>query len=142
MKRATWMLTIVTMALMPLLATAQMGSAQKLTAKVPFEFTAGNQRIPAGECVVQAANPYGTAVSIRSSNPKISLYAMLLNGDTQKGEPVNALLFHKYGDTYFLSGIKLAGSQATYDLPQGKAEAELRAQNVRATDEVVLAAVR
>ena len=142
MKRATWILTIVTMALMPLLATAQMGSAQKLTAQVPFEFIAGNQRIPAGACVVQAANPFGTAVSIRSSNPKISLFSMLLNGDTQKGTPVNALLFHKYGDTYFLSGIKLAGSQSTYELPQGKAEAELRAQNVPATEEVVLAALK
>jgi hypothetical protein len=142
MKRATWMLTIVTMALMPLLATAQMGSAQKLTAQVPFEFTAGNQRIPAGACVVQAANAFGTAVNIRSSDPKISMYAMLLNGDTQKGTPVNALLFHKYGNTYFLSGIKLAGSQSTFELPQGKAEAELRAQNVHATEEIVLASLK
>jgi hypothetical protein len=142
MKRATWILTIVTMALVPLLATAQMGSAQKLTAQVPFEFIAGNQRIPAGECVVQSASPFGAAVNIRGSNPKISLYSMLLNGDTQKGTPVNALVFHKYGDTYFLSGIKLAGSQTTYDLPQGKAEAELRAQNVPASEEVVMAALR
>jgi hypothetical protein len=56
-----------------------------------------------------------------------------------KGSSGNALIFHKYGERYFLSGIRVAGSQIAYQLPEGKAEAELRAQNEVASQEIVLA---
>jgi hypothetical protein len=141
MKRATRILAIVTV-MMPMLAMAQLDAGQKLTANVPFEFIAGNQRIPAGECVVQGASKFGSAVAIRNWTAKVSMFSMISNGDKQQGAPVNALVFHKYGDSYFLSGIKLAGSQQMYKLPEGKAEAELQAQNVPVTEEVLLAQVK
>jgi hypothetical protein len=60
---------------------------------------------------------------------------------TEAKEPSknNAMVFHKYGDRYFLTAIKLAGSRTVYQLPQSKAEAELRAQNIPASEEALLA---
>ena len=42
----------------------------------------------------------------------------------------NALIFHKYGERYFLAGIRVADNPTAYQLPEGNAEAELRAQNM------------
>jgi hypothetical protein len=50
-----------------------------------------------------------------------------------------ALVFHKYGDRAFLTVIKLAGDRTIYEIPESRAEAELRAQNVTATEETLLA---
>jgi len=110
-----------------------------MQAKVPFQFRAGNTVVPAGQCAVQRAglNP-GTLV-IRNDGAKIALFATAQRVNAPKGSSGNALIFHKYGERYFLSGIRVAGSTIAYELPEGKYEAELRAQNVPASQEIVLA---
>jgi hypothetical protein len=52
------------------------------------------------------------------------------------------LVFKRYGDLYFLESIRVAGSNLTYTLPQNKAEAELRSQNVISSQTVLLADLR
>jgi hypothetical protein len=52
------------------------------------------------------------------------------------------MVFHKYGDRYFLTSIKLKGSTVVYRLRESKAEAELRAQNVPASQKILLARLR
>jgi hypothetical protein len=53
-----------------------------------------------------------------------------------------ALVFKHYGNRYFLSGIKLEGSNITYRLPESKVEAELRARSVSATEETLRASLK
>jgi hypothetical protein len=141
MKYAARMFAIV-VTMIPLLATAQMGTSRKLSAQVPFEFLAGNKLVPAGECIVQSAGTGGNTIQLSNWNAKISLFSVVSMGESQKGAGVDSLIFHRYGDRYFLSGMKLASTGATYRLPEGKAEAELRAQNVPATEEILLAALK
>jgi hypothetical protein len=52
------------------------------------------------------------------------------------------LVFERYGDRYFLSSIRVQGSDRIYRLPTSKAEAELRAQNVAATEQTLLASLK
>jgi hypothetical protein len=137
MKYATRMLAIV-VTLMPLLASAQL-SSNGMVAKVPFQFRAGNTVIPAGQCDVQRAGTDPRTLLIRNSSGKVALFTMARTVTATKGSSGSALIFHKYGERYFLSGIRVAGSPIAYQLPEGKAEAELRAENVAASQEVVLA---
>jgi len=137
MKYATRMLAIV-VTMMPLLASAQLGS-NGLVAKVPFQFRAGNTVVPAGQCIVQRAGTDPRTLLIRNSGAKVALFAMARMVSATKGSSGNALIFHKYGERYFLSGIRVSGSPTAYQLPEGKAEAELRAQNVPASQETLLA---
>ena len=53
-----------------------------------------------------------------------------------------ALVFHKYGDQYFLWGMKVKGSRTIYRLPESKAEAELLARNEPVTEEILLASLQ
>jgi hypothetical protein len=141
MKYATRLLTIAMLAF-PLFATAQMGPTSKLDTQVPFHFLVGNRFIPAGECIVKSAGAGPATIAIQNIDAKVSLFSLVTANGLQKGSRVNALVFHRYGNDYFLAGIKLAENGTTYALPQGKVEAELRAQNVPATEEVLLAAVK
>jgi hypothetical protein len=52
------------------------------------------------------------------------------------------MVFHKYGDRYFLTGIKLTGSKAVYRLHESRSEAELRAQNAPESQEILLALLK
>ena len=141
MKYAARMLAVAVM-MMPLLASAQLADSHKVVAKVPFDFMAGNNNAPAGEYTVMAADRVGITLLIRSSDFKTSVYSLVSADETQKGAGVNALIFHKYGDRYFLAGVELANTRSTYQVPEGKAETELRAQNVLSTDEILLVALK
>src|SRR6202035_146494 len=116
MKYASRMLAIAVM-MAPLLASAQLGSANKIVAQVPFAFRAGSKTVPAGQTVVQLANMNGTALSIRNWDEKVNMFAMSYPDTPPKGTG-NSLVFHKYGDHYFLSEIRVAGSAISYRLPE------------------------
>jgi hypothetical protein len=141
MKYATRMLAIA-VTMLPLLATAQLSRDTKLDTQVPFQFLVGNKLIPAGECIVQSIGVGESLVAIHGTETKFSLFSMVTNAERQSGKNVNALIFHRYGNVYFLSGMKLASTGQTYEFPQGKVETELRAQNVQATEEVLLAELK
>lgn len=128
--------------MLPLLATAQMGSNEKITAQVPFEFVVGSKVVPSGEWIVQPFGPDMKTLVIRNTAAAVSMFssAALLDAKTAAGN--YALVFHKYGNSYFLAGVKIAGTRTGYRLPESKGEAELRAQNRSASEETVLASLK
>lgn len=128
-----------TLMLVPLMAAAQLRSSDKIVTQVPFEFVVGNKAIPAGQCIVQTATMDMRTLRIRNGEAKVSLFSTVSPVETGKAASSYALVFHRYGDRYFLWGMKLDGSRTMYRLPESKAEAELRAQNLPATEEILLA---
>jgi hypothetical protein len=135
----TKLMFALTVTMLPMLASAQLRSSDRIVTKVPFEFVVGNKPIPAGECVVQVASADLKTVIIRNGDAKVSQFSMILPSETRKAAGNYALVFHHYGDRYFLWGMKIEGARVMYRLPESKAEAELRAQNVPATDKILLA---
>jgi len=121
----------------PLVASAQLGSANGVQAQVPFQFMVGDRVVPAGECIVQEATMAAETIMIRSKYSKVSLFAAAAPIESVQEGARSALVFHKYGDRYFLSQVRVEGSNTVYQLPESKAEAELRGQNVPSTEETV-----
>lgn len=122
-------------------ALAQLGSTTRVTAQVPFGFVLGDKAVPAGELTVQSVTRSG-ALLIQNADANIGLLSMARMDETKKPAGSCALVFHRYNNRYFLSGIKIEGSRITYRLPKSKAEAELQAQNVNATEEVLVASLK
>jgi hypothetical protein len=141
MKRAKWMPTMM-LVLLSGVAVAQLASEQKLVTHVPFEFTVANKIVPAGDCVVQSATQNKKVLMIRNVGAHVGLFATASPSETKNPARSYALVFNHYGNQYFLSGIKLEGTKIMYSLPESKAEAELRAQNVPHTEEVLLASLK
>jgi len=138
MKSAKMMLALA-LTMSPILASAQLSSSDKIVTKVPFEFVVGNRTMPAGQCVVKAATADIKTVAIRNGDAKVSLLSSIVPVETAKTATAPALVFHRYGDRYFLLGMKIEGTKTMYRLPESKAEMELRARNVPASEEILLA---
>ncbi len=138
MKYATRFL-MLTLTLLPMLAAAQIQDDSRLKAQVPFDFMIGSKTIPAGQVILQPAAPGVSALAMRNVEARVSLLANPTRVDTRKPAATSELVFHKYGHRYFLAEIKVEGSTTMYTLPQSRAEAELLAQNVNSTEEILLA---
>ena len=138
MKRA--MLVLALMLVSTGAALAQLDTT-RITAQVPFGFVVGDKDVPAGEWTV-SSGPMNGALLIQNRGAEVGLLSLPQKDETKKPAGSCALVFHRYNNRYFLSGIKIEGSRITYRLPESKAEAELRAQNITATDEIRLASLK
>jgi len=131
----------VTLVVLSGMAAAQLDSRSKIVAQVPFEFVVANKVVPAGEYAVRVANIDGHILDISDARTNVGVFSPSSRTETKQPASHCALVFNQYGDRYFLSGIKLQGSKIAYRLPESKAEAELRAQNVSPIVETLLASL-
>jgi len=111
-------------------------SKAQLIADIPFEFTVGQKVLPAGEYTVNASAAPGVLVI---GGRDASVFTQTIPSSTNSGTvPGSKLVFHRYGNTYFLSQVWNAASQRGYRLPKSKTEREM-ARNAGRTE---LASVR
>lgn len=101
---------------------------------VPFAFAVAEQRLPAGHYIVAAA---GTDL-IRIFNAQTrGLFVPTHSGMRRKSDG-SKLVFHRYGDTYFLSSVWVTGNTFGKEVFRSRAERELEARRT----EMELAVVR
>ena len=141
MKCAKRMLALALMSL-PILAVAQMTSSTRIVGEVPFPFMVGNKHVPAGQYTVEPLTQGARILVIRNVDARIGLLTLAMPDEAKKAAGSCVLVFHKYGDQAFLTVIKLAGTGTIYQIPESQAEAELRAQNLTGTEEILLASAK
>jgi hypothetical protein len=141
MKYATRML-VLALTMLPLMATAQLTGTEKIVAQVPFGFVVGSKVVPSGEWTVQHANTDARILFIRNTDAAVGMFSNISLVEAKKAPGHCTLVFHKYGNQYFLSGVNIADSPIGYRLPESRAEAETRAQNGPATEEILVASLR
>lgn len=99
-------------------------SGMELRAQVPFDYHVGDRVIPAGRCAVTTTNNDGSVLSIRSEGGEVAL--ALTNGKQAKsGKSSPRLVFHKYGDQYFLAAVWSADEMGR-TLPESDSERTAR----------------
>ena len=141
MKQSKWFVVVALLVLSGM-AAAQLIGSTRIVAQVPFEFMVANKTVPAGEYVVQAFTMDGKTLVIRNTEAKVALVSTSSQAEGKQDSSHYALVFKRYGDRYFLSGIKIEGSNITYRLPESRAETELRAQNASSSEETLLASLK
>jgi hypothetical protein len=107
-------------------APAYAKSLGGLRAQVPFDFHIGDKMVPSGDYTVAAANDDGSALRIRSASGR-ECATTLANAKQAK---VNAkssprLVFHKYGEQYFLAAVWGDGETGR-EIPESGRERALR----------------
>jgi hypothetical protein len=124
------LLAVITMIAAIVPAKAQ-SLQYKLTANIPFDFTITDKKLPAGKySVVRAQNSNGDQVLLFSSadgHQQLSRLTIPVFARDVMKEGV--LVFHQYGDKYFLTEIWPAGGQTGRALPKSRAERELQRQS-------------
>jgi len=138
MKRQAAALLMLTMVALPGLVNAQIKKVIK--AEVPFEFVANGKTMPAGACTVEVDGSGQTILLISSGNQRL----FVAPNATRSMNPSEktSLVFHRYGDRYFLAAINREGQTNGYELTASGVEKELRAQNVSENDVTLLVAAK
>lgn len=98
-----------------------------LKAQIPFAFVANGQTMPAGECTIAISGEGREMLSISSGAQHV--FVVPVAGESPKTVRQTVLVFHRYGNRYFLASIKRAGG-TSYEFTVSKTENELRAGNV------------
>jgi hypothetical protein len=103
-------------------AARAFSSNPTVVAKVPFNFTVGQDQFPSGTYKI-SRDPWGL-ITIQNTNRQLNALV------ATTAEPVsmvgNKLVFHRYGDQYFLS--KISSSAFSVHVPVSKMERRVRYQ--------------
>jgi hypothetical protein len=91
-----------------------------LTARVPFTFTVGNNAsLPGDSYRLSRMDGHPEMLFLRSETA--GTFVRTLETNLPRNGETPSLVFHRYGDEYFLRAIRWDGS-ARLDLPETKAE--------------------
>jgi hypothetical protein len=118
-------------------AAAYGQSSKTLTVMVPFDFIVGSQTLRAGQYSVDRET-FSSAVIINGADQKAIVMATALESiAAQEG---GKLVFHRYGNTYFLTEVWGAGNYRL-QVPETRQErAEVTAGRLRPDDTILVSA--
>ena len=100
------------------------GDAQdgpRIKATIPFNFVVGNKELKAGDYVIESSFA-NKALLFRSKDGDVQQMAFTVPIETNKTGNHERLLFHRYGDQYFLSQAWLSGDEDGHELVRGAQE--------------------
>jgi hypothetical protein len=109
-----------------IMAAAQVTRAQQaIIVNVPFEFTAGDTKLPAGEYTVGKPSSDSPVLLIARTDRSEAILVPSNAAQANEAPSDSKLVFHKYGDRYFLAQVWTAGSAHGRELMKSSAEKEM-----------------
>jgi hypothetical protein len=118
-KGMTMLMLVVALALVS--AVASYGqSSSTAAADIPFEFVVSGKTLAAGHYQLYAANTGGDVVTIRGAGQ--SAMSLTIGLMRRRASDEGKLVFHRYGNRYFLREIWNAGDNTGRQLPKSREE--------------------
>lgn len=114
----------------------------KVKANVPFDFVVDKTTMPAGAYTIDDVLPSSSALAIRSRDAKVGRLVLANSARSHEASTDTRLVFHRYGDRYFLSAIWVQGELSGREFPTSKREAEVAKSLPQADNVIVLASLR
>ena len=122
LKGFTMLVLIVVLALATAVASANAQSASKVAADIPFEFSVGYKTMPAGEYLVQTVATAGDSLMIQSADGQTSALRLSEETERMKNKTPARLVFHRYGERYFLAEVWNGADRAGRQLLKSQEE--------------------
>ena len=121
------------------MAGTSFAQSKGVQADVPFDFTVGNQLLPAGAYTIKTES--AGLIAIKNNGKPIAVFT-LVDRDGAKAPNGGKLMFHKYGDQYFLSEILCGWADMNVTVRPSNIEKRVRLQQamVHPSSEVFVAA--
>jgi hypothetical protein len=119
------------LAVMIIIAASVSAQAQtlsyRLTANIPFDFSVAGKKLPAGKYWINRAqqNSGDMVVQISSTDGHSNVLRLTIPVSAPNAVKSGLLVFHRYGEEYFLSEIWPAGGVTGRELPKTRVEREL-----------------
>jgi hypothetical protein len=123
LRAVTMLVSIVALAFITAVASNAQSGTKKLKANIPFDFVVGSRTLAAGEYVVgQMTSNSADAISVRSSDGDHNAIRITSAVSASAPKRRTQLTFLRYGDTYYLSQVWIAGSSEGRELLKSKQE--------------------
>ena len=129
-KRLT-MLSLVSMfTLCAAVVSANAQLSYPIKAKIPFDFSVGNKKLAAGEYTFSRLSGIADnrTMLVRSEDSSTRMFQSTLVAQVLTPKNESILVFHKYGDQYFLEQIWTSGEQEGTQLSESRSERTIRRQ--------------
>ncbi len=130
------LVVITTLAFVTALAADAQTQGRQLSANVPFDFVVGDKAMPAGQYRIGRITREADGAIVVSSADSSSNAMRLTN--VVQGEQAakqSTLVFHRYGDKYYLAQIWTAGNQEGRELLKSKSQRTLE-RHLSASEEL------
>jgi hypothetical protein len=109
-----------------------------LTATVPFAFTVENSNLPAGAYTVSILLPYNM-IKVQSADGRKATMIFAIPSRESGASKQAKLVFHRFGNEYFLAQVWEQGSNVHRDLRRGNRARELARSRDRIESATILA---
>lgn len=129
---------ILTTLTLALLISVPLSAQTTTKATVPFDFTIGKIQMPAGTYEFRPLSH--RAILIRDSRTAKSVLSLFNSEQPSRADSTPKLVFHRYGDKYFLSQVSRGNGGAVMELPTSKLEEEVRIAGSSVPEKTVVAA--
>ena len=140
----TKMMTILALAsVAAVLAVPLCAQTIDLAANIPFQFVVRDQVMPAGQYTVRGGGGSNSRLILGNVSTKTGVYVLTYAVENSGAKGGRQLVFHRYGNQYFLSQIFGTADAAGRELIESRTERELaKTASVRETETVILLAKR
>jgi hypothetical protein len=127
LKSFTGLTVIAVLALATVVASAKPQSSIRVAADIPFEFSVGYKTMPAGEYSVQQLAS-GNGVLIQSRDGKNAAVRLSNTVETSKTQSHARLVFHRYGERYFLAEVWNGSDKTGRELLRSEEERNIQSE--------------
>jgi len=129
-------LSVFTMLILTLavaVGTAHAQSARQMAASIPFEFTIGNQTLPAGDYTIRFVNQDSgrNSLLIKSTDGRVNRMVMMNTAQKGSAQEKASLVFNQYGDRYFLAEVWTGADPYGLALPRSRSERDTERELAR-----------
>jgi len=124
-----------------LVAGSAFAQSEEVRANIPFNFVVNKTTMPAGTYSITRTGITSDALAIRGLSCKAALLVGTMRRSSAKTNDRSKLVFHRYGDRYFLSQIWVEGSDHMRVLPKTNLESEV-ALDLTSKDVILYASAR
>ena len=101
-------MTVITLSLVLIALVPAFAQKTAATVNIPFTFTVDDVRLPGGDYII--SSPSERVVAVQHVGGPESKATMTNNGSSTNSDGRAKLVFHKYGNAYFLSAAWLPNS--------------------------------
>ena len=123
LRAATGLSFVVALTITSAVAPAAAHTFNSISVDIPFGFSDGQREYPAGKyTVLPASSNTNTAIRVTSADGKSSAMLLTESAESVRPKDETALIFHRYGDHYFLFQIWTAGDNIGLEIPKSSME--------------------
>lgn len=123
LKAAAILSLVVALTITSPVAPAAADSSSSIRVNVPFDFTADHSILPAGKYTIQSAGVnFNGVIRLTSDDDKATVFLLTHSAQSIQSRDETVVIFHRYGDQYFLFQVWAVGDTIGSEIPKSSLE--------------------